>query len=82
MEGAGVLEHKFTAYSQKLCRVEQFRYLGRILSFDNNDMLVMRRSLKQTATNGPTFLKSWPRTCAGDGCRRALSGHDDGGTVI
>ena len=44
---ADALRHSFTAYNNKLRRVEQFKYLGRVLSMDDNDVPAMRRNLKK-----------------------------------
>ena len=41
------LEHRFMAYRAVLLRVERFKYLGRILSMDDNDVPAMRRQLKR-----------------------------------
>jgi hypothetical protein len=41
-------ELRFTAYgSDELCNVERFKYLGRVLSHDDNDVPAMRRNLKK-----------------------------------
>ena len=40
--GAQALEQKFTAYDSELRRVEQFKYLGRMISMDDNDLPAMR----------------------------------------
>ena len=45
--GARALEQNFTAYGEELRKVEQFRYLGRLLSFDDNDTPAIRRQLKR-----------------------------------
>ena len=41
------LEQIFTAYDAKLRRVEQFKYLDRILAMDNNDLPAMLCNLKK-----------------------------------
>ena len=47
-KGARALERTFTAYGDsELRRVEQFKYLGRLLSFDDNDTPVIRRNIKR-----------------------------------
>ena len=50
------LQHTFTTYSDKLRRVEQFKYLGRVMSMDDNDVPAMRRNLKKAR-------KTWGRLC-------------------
>ena len=48
-EGARALERTFTAYVESELRwVEQFKYLGRVLSHDDCDTPAIRRNLKQT----------------------------------
>ena len=44
---AAAVQHKFTAYNKELKRVEQFKYLGRMMSMDDNDVPAMRRNLKK-----------------------------------
>ena len=44
---AAALQHEFSAYNDKLRCVEQFKYLGRVLSMDDNDVPAMRRNLKK-----------------------------------
>jgi hypothetical protein len=46
------LEQSFTAYGDKLDRVEVFKYLGRLLSYDDNNTQAMRGNLKKAR-------KSW-----------------------
>ena len=41
------LDQEFTAYGEKLERVEVFKYLGRLLSFDDNDIQAVRSNLKK-----------------------------------
>ena len=41
------LNKKFTAYRQELERVEFFKYLGRILTYDNNDIQDVRSNLNK-----------------------------------
>ena len=48
------LQHTFTAYEDRLHRVEQFKYLGRVMSMDDNDMPAMQRNLKRAR-------KTWGR---------------------
>ena len=48
-EGARALTRTFTAYGEsELRRVEQFKYLGRVLSYDNSNTPAIRRNLKRT----------------------------------
>ena len=51
---AAALQHTFIAYEDRLRRVEQFKYLGRVMSMDNNDVPAMRRNLKRAR-------KTWGR---------------------
>jgi hypothetical protein len=37
----------FTAYGDKLERVEVFKYLGRLLAYDDNDTQAVRNNLKK-----------------------------------
>ena len=53
---AAALQPTFTAYSDELRRMEQFNYLGRVMSMDNNDVPTMRRNLKKAR-------KTWGRLC-------------------
>ncbi|KAL7523823.1 hypothetical protein ACHAXR_000346, partial [Thalassiosira sp. AJA248-18] len=46
------LDVVFTAYDEELERVEVFKYLGRLLAFDDNDMRAVRNNLKKAR-------KSW-----------------------
>ena len=41
------LDKKFTAYERELERVEFFKYLGRLLTYDNNDIQDVRSNLKK-----------------------------------
>ncbi|EJK71208.1 hypothetical protein THAOC_07375 [Thalassiosira oceanica] len=43
---ARALEVEFTAYGETLERVEVFKYLGRIMAMDDNDMHAVRHNLK------------------------------------
>jgi hypothetical protein len=41
------LGRTFTAYGEDLERVEVFKYLGQLLTYDNNDSQTMRLNLKK-----------------------------------
>ncbi len=41
------LSQTFTAYGEELERVEVFKYLGRLLAYDNNDTQAVRNNLKK-----------------------------------
>ena len=41
------LEVVFTAYGEQLERVDVFKYLGRLLAMDDNDMQAVRSNLKK-----------------------------------
>ena len=47
VKSALALSDIFTAYGEPLERVEAFKYLGRLLAFDNNDRQAMRSNLKK-----------------------------------
>ena len=51
---AAALQHTFMAYNDELRRVEQFKYLGRVMSMGDNDVPVMRHNLKKAR-------KTWGR---------------------
>ena len=38
VNSARLLDHEFTAYDEMLERVEVFKYLGRLLAFDDNNI--------------------------------------------
>ena len=44
---AAAVEETFTAYGEELERVEVFKYLGRLLSWDDNNTQAMRNNLKK-----------------------------------
>jgi hypothetical protein len=48
------LARMFTAYSEDLERLETFKYLGRLLAYDNNDSQAMQSNFKKAR-------KSWAR---------------------
>jgi len=41
------LQNTFTAYGKGLERVEVFKYLGRLLAYDDNDSQAVRGNLKK-----------------------------------
>jgi hypothetical protein len=41
------LEHSFTAYGEELERVEVFKYLGRLIAYDDADTQAMRSNLRK-----------------------------------
>ena len=47
MAGAQALGQTFIVYDAELKRVEQFKYLGRMLAMDDNNLSAMRRNLKK-----------------------------------
>ena len=47
VDAARTLEQTFTAYGEELERVEVFKYLGRLLAYDDNDAQAVRASLKK-----------------------------------
>ena len=46
-EGARAMQRTFTAYGEKLRRVDRFKYLGRMLSYDDSDTPAIRRNLQR-----------------------------------
>ena len=46
-EGARAMRHTFTAYGEELRRVDRFKYLGRVLSYDDSDTPAIRYNLKR-----------------------------------
>ena len=46
-EGARAMQRTFTAYGEKLRRVDRFKYLGRSLSYDDSDTPAIRHNLKR-----------------------------------
>ena len=47
VKSALALHETFTAYGDELDRVEVFKYLGRLLSHDDNDVQAARGNLKK-----------------------------------
>ena len=41
------MRRTFTAYGKELRRVDRFKYLGRVLSYDDSDTPAIRRNLKR-----------------------------------
>ena len=47
-KGARAIQRTFTAYGEaELRRVERFKYLGRVLSYDDSDTPAIRQNLKK-----------------------------------
>ena len=46
-EGARAMQHTCTAYGEELRRVDRFKYLGRMLSYDDSDTPAIWRNLKK-----------------------------------
>jgi hypothetical protein len=60
-EGLQAAAHRFTAYgTNKLRNVERFRYLGRILSHNDNKIPSMRQNLKKARAHGGGCPRSSP----------------------
>ena len=57
------LARTFTAYREDLERVEVFKYLGRLLTYDNNDSQAMRLNLKKACNSWDGFLCVEGREC-------------------
>ena len=47
VDSAHALEQTFTAYGEVLERVEVFKYLGRLLAFDDTDIQAVRKNLRK-----------------------------------
>ena len=47
VDSAHALEQTFTAYGEVLERAEVFKYLGRLLSFNGNDVQAVRANLRK-----------------------------------
>ena len=46
-EGARAMQRSFTAYGEKLRRVDRFKYLGRLLPYDDSRTPAIRHNLKR-----------------------------------
>lgn len=46
-QGKAALHQTFTAYGEPLKRVQQFRYLGHIVFYDDNDTPAVRKNIKR-----------------------------------
>jgi hypothetical protein len=57
------LARMFMAYGEDLERVEVFKYLGRLLTYDNNDSQAMRLNLKKACNSWDGFLCVEGREC-------------------
>ena len=51
------LQHEITAYGEELARVEIFKYLGRLISYDDNDAQAMRSNLMKARKM--SFFPAW-----------------------
>ena len=47
VDAARALEQSFSAYGEELERVEVFKYLGRLLAYDDNDAQAVRDNIKK-----------------------------------
>ena len=56
-QGKADLRQTFTAYSEPLKRVYQFKYLRRIVSYDDNDTPAVRRNVKRARRVWGQFRK-------------------------
>ena len=56
-QGRAALRQTFTAYDEPLNRVTQFKYLGRIMSYDDNDTPAVRRNIKRARRVWGPFRK-------------------------
>ena len=51
-QGKAALRQTFTAYGEPLKRVQQYKYLGRIVSYDDNDTPSVRKNIKRSRRTG------------------------------
>ena len=61
------LQERFTIYDEELERVEVFRYLGRLLSMDENDGPAVQANLSKARM-------TWTRVLREDACPHVLQG--------
>ena len=47
VDAARALEQSFSAYGEELERVDVFKYLGRLLAYDDNDVQAVRNNIKK-----------------------------------
>jgi len=70
VDAARALEVQFTAYGEELERVEVFKYLGRLLAFDDNIVQAVQCNLKKARKSWSGILQvlraenASPRVCA------------------
>ncbi|EJK74492.1 hypothetical protein THAOC_03826 [Thalassiosira oceanica] len=81
---ARALDVEFTAYGETLERVEVFKYLGRLMAMDDNDMHAVRHNLKKARGVWKRFSVLLhrenlpPRVCGMDGtCQWSYPSKDD-----
>ena len=74
--GAQALEQSLTVYDEKLKRVKQFKYLGKILPMEDNGLPVMRRNPKKTRSTymGQVVVRPDQRVSAWPGGSNVLPG--------
>merc|ERR1711966_551760 len=56
-EGRAALDRTFSAYGEVLKSVRQFKYLGRIVSYDDNDTPAIRRNIKKARRQRGQFRR-------------------------
>ena len=56
-ESLAALRQTFSAYDKVLSCVRQFNYLGRIVSYDDNDTPAIRRNIKKARRQWGQFRK-------------------------
>merc|ERR1711966_84963 len=55
--GRAALDRTFSAYGEVLKSVRQFKYLGRIVSYDDNDTPTIRRNIKKARRQWGQFRR-------------------------